>query len=83
MDIANEIVEEFEADRNGIESDLHKITDRNWLHILNYFKDTPREERVIKMLNDRLSNQFDYAFNNVNVTYDSHNDAWVFTCHYI
>ena len=82
MHIANEIINKFDANNHGIESDLHLITDPNWSLILAYFKDTPREERVLKMINDRLNDQFDYAFNNINVTYDAIIDGFVFTCYY-
>ena len=83
MHIANKIIHEFEANNQGIEEIFHAITDPNWLRILSYFKDTPREERVLKMLNARLTGQFPNAFTDINVAYDEGIDSWVFSTFYI
>ena len=68
MHIANEIIYELDANNHGIEENFHAITDPNWVQILNHFKGTSREARIINLINNRLTDQFPTAFTNVNVT---------------
>ena len=81
--IDNAIIYELDANNCGIEETFHAITDNNWVQILNFFKGTPREARVINMINTRLTDQFPESFTDIRVTYIEHYSSWVFSTFYI
>ena len=81
--IENAIIYELDANNCGIEENLHAITDDNWVQILNFFRDTPREARVINMINNRLTDQFPNSFTDIRVTYSEWYGSWVFSTFYI
>ena len=83
MHIANEIIHELDANNHGIEENFHAITDHNWVQILDFFKNTPREARVINMINARLTDQFPNSFTDIKVTYSEYYGSWVFSTFYI